>query len=120
MIEELVARVFGTRNTAHLVHWAARGPGSFAQHMALDAFYNNIIEQIDKIVEMHQGAFGLMGDVEPGSVPTKNFTEHVAKEAQWIEDNRERISQDVCALENVIDELVGIYLTTYYKLKNLA
>lgn len=120
MIEELVARVFATRNTAHLVHWKVSGPGSFAQHMALDAFYNGLIDQIDKIVEMHQGAFGLMGDVSPLSVPTTKFTEHVAKEAKWIEDNRERIAQDVCALENVIDELVGLYLTTYYKLKNLA
>lgn len=120
MIEQLVARVFATRNTAHLVHWAAKGPGSYAQHVALDAFYSGLIDHIDKFVEMYQGAFGLMKAVTPVSVPTAKFTEHIAEEAQWIEDNRERLSQDICALENVLDELVGLYLTTYYKLKNLA
>jgi DNA-binding ferritin-like protein len=120
MIEQLVARVFATRNAAHLVHWKVHGPGSYAQHMALDAFYTELIGLIDKYVEMHQGAFGLMKGVSPATVPTANLTEHIAEEAKWIEDNRERLSQDVCALENALDEIVGLYLTTYYKLKNLA
>jgi DNA-binding ferritin-like protein len=120
MIEELVARIFATRNTAHLIHWKVSGPGSYAQHMALDAFYSGVVDLLDKFVEMHQGAFGLMKAVTPTSVPMTKFTEHIAEEAKWIEDNRERLSQDVCALENVLDEIVGLYLTTYYKLKNLA
>ena len=39
MIEDLIARVFCTRNCAHLAHWAS---DSYAEHEALGSFYENI------------------------------------------------------------------------------
>ena len=44
MIEELVEKVFAARNEAHIAHWATK---SFAKHMALNEFYDNIIDLID-------------------------------------------------------------------------
>jgi hypothetical protein len=121
MIEELISRVFVTRNAAHLAHWRAKGPGSFARHMALGDFYDNIIDALDKIVELHQGAFGLIEEMDPpgGKMP-KDIAEHIGEEANWLQDNRSEIAGDVCAIENVVDELAGIYLTAYYKLRNLS
>lgn len=120
MIETLVSKVFATRNAAHLAHWAAKGDGSFARHMALGDFYDAIIDKIDTIVEAHQGAFGLIGEVKPETVAKADIVEHIADEAQWIDDNRAKIAGGVRALENLIDDLTGSYLTTYYKLRNLS
>jgi len=39
MIEELIARVFGTRNAAHLAHWKE---ASGYRHETLAAFYEGV------------------------------------------------------------------------------
>lgn len=121
MIEKLIARVFATRNAAHIAHWKAKGMGSYAKHVALGEFYNAIISQLDDIVEMHQGAFGLIDAVTfPGVTASPSaIVEHIKEEAQWLEGNRSAIADGVCAIENQVDELTGIYLKSYYKLKNL-
>ena len=121
MIEKLITRVLATRNAAHVAHWKAKGMGSYAKHVALDEFYNAILSQLDEIVEIHQGAFGLIDAVTfPGTIANPStIVEHIKEEAQWLEDNREKIADGVCAIENQVDELTGIYLKSYYKLKNL-
>ena len=120
MIEDLVSRVFATRNAVHLAHWAAKGAGSFSRHSALGDFYEALIDKIDNIVEMHQGAFGLIGDVDVQSVPAEGIMEHIGEEANWIEGNRDEISGGVSAIQNAVDDLTGAYLRTFYKLKNLS
>ena len=117
MIEELVSRVFATRNAVHLAHWATK---SFAKHSALGSFYDSLIDRIDTIVEAHQGAFGLIGNVDPTVVNKNKIEEHIKQEARWIEQNRQEISGGIEAIGALIDDLTNDYLTTYYKLTNLS
>jgi hypothetical protein len=117
MIEELVGRVFATRNAAHIAHWRTK---SFAQHVALDEFYSGLVEKIDEIVEVYQGAFGLIDAPTIPSVKPDGILQHIADETSWIEENREKIAQEFCAVENLLDDLAGLYSRTYYKLKNLS
>lgn len=121
MINELISRVFFTRHAAHLAHWAATGDGSLARHQALGDFYDDIVDITDKIVEYHQGAFGLVDLKEiPGGKVPDDIMDHIGEEANWLQDNRSKIAGDIAAIENVVDELSGIYLRTYYKLRNLS
>lgn len=118
MIEQLVTRVFTTRNLAHLAHWKTK---SYAQHMALGDFYDALIDQIDNIVESYQGAFGLLSiDAAPQTPASKDITKHLEQELIWIANNREKIAKNVAALENLIDALTETYMRTLYKLKNLS
>ena len=119
MIEELIARVFATRNAAHIAHWKAKGTGSYARHMALGNFYDGIIDKLDGIVEMHQGAFGLISSVKSAPAPTGDIVAHLEEEATWLGENREDIADENPAIENAVDDLAGLYWSTLYKLKNL-
>lgn len=118
MIEELIARVFKTRNQAHLSHWKTN---SFSEHKALGSFYDNLIDKIDDLVEACQGSKGIIGHVD---LSCKDESMDVVKaltdDANWISKNRGKISHGVPALENILDEIVAIYLSTLYKLKNLS
>ena len=116
MIEELVSRVFATRNAVHLAHWASK---SYAQHKTLGHFYEDIIEAIDSIIEAHQGAFGLIDSVDSTVVNKNNIEDHIKQEARWISQNREDIAGGIEAIGALIDDLTNQYLTTYYKLTNL-
>lgn len=117
MIEELVSRVFATRNAVHLAHWASK---SYAEHKTLGHFYEDLIEALDSIVEAHQGAFGLLDAVENRVVNKSNIAEHIKQEARWIEQNADEITGDIKAIQNLLDSLTDAYLTTYYKLTNLS
>lgn len=119
MIEELVGRVFATRNAVHLAHWAAKGEGSFARHAALGDLYDALIDKIDAVVEMYQGAFELLGAVKVPSATPKDLLDHLNDEAEWIETNMDEISGGIKALENALQDLSGIYYTAIYKLTYL-
>lgn len=119
MLEELVSRVFASRNAAHLAHWRTK---SFAQHMALGEFYDSLIDKIDGIVEAAQGATGkLVGMVNLNAADTRtDITAKLADDCNWIAKNREKIASGIPAIENLLDDLCDLYLTTIYKLKNLS
>ena len=119
MLEELICRTFYTRNEAHLAHWRTK---SFAEHKALDEFYNGVIETIDEIVEAYQGSFGLIKDVpeEDDSMYGKPILDVLQEDAKFINKNRSKIARNVASLENIVDELTDLYLTTIYKLKFLS
>ena len=118
MIEELISRSFKTRNQAHLMHWKTK---SYAQHQALGSFYDELIDLIDKLVEACQGSKGLIGHVD---LSCKDESVEIVKclteDANWISKNRAKLGHGVPALENILDEIVALYLSTLYKLKNLS
>lgn len=118
MIEELVARVFRTRNQAHLAHWKTK---SYAEHKALGSFYDDVIDALDGLVEACQGSKGIIGNVD---LSCKDESVDIIKcltdDANFISKNRAKIAHGVPALENILDEIVALYLKTIYKLKNLS
>lgn len=113
MVEQFIKRAFKIRDAAHIEHWKTT---SYAAHMALGDFYEAEIDLIDKYVEAHQGAFGVIEDVED---TPKDIAGMINEEIVWLSENREDITQGVSALENIIDEISGMHMKTLYKLENL-
>jgi len=120
LITELVAMVFCSRNEAHLSHWNTT---SYAEHMALNDFYDSVLEPLDDLVEDYQAAFGLIGkklpEDEKDEESAKNILSRLKDDIKWINKNRSKICKNVSALENILDELSAVYLKTIYKLENL-
>jgi hypothetical protein len=87
--------------------------------VALNTFYDSIIDTLDKLVEACQGAHGLVGAIPAPSASASDITDHLEEESAWIAEHRSEIAYEVPALENIVDELSAIYLSTIYKLKNL-
>ena len=116
MLEELICRTFYSRNEAHLAHWRTK---SFAEHKALDEFYNGVIEAIDEIVEAYQGSFGIIKKLPEEEYKEMEILDRLQDDAKWINKNRSKIARNVPSLENLVDELTDLYLTTIYKLKFL-
>jgi uncharacterized protein Yka (UPF0111/DUF47 family) len=118
MIEQLIAKVFEARNVTHLEHWRTK---SYAVHKALGNFYEDVIDLLDDLVECYQGNFGIIGkvpDVEQSH--NGNCIECLNDQVSWIAKHRSQIAQEVDALENIVDEITGLYLKTLYKLENLS
>ena len=116
---DFVGTLFLARDVAHSVHLNTR---SFSKHSALNEFYDNIVELADKFAEAYQGRHGLIGPITLQSATKTNSV------LEFLEDSLktlEGMRYDVCdktdtPLQNIIDEIVGLYLSTLYKLKFLA
>ena len=116
---EFVGMLFLARDVTHSVHLNTR---SFAKHMALGSFYDGIVDLTDKFAEAYQGKHGLIG---PISLMNARKTTNVVEFLQDQMDEIEKARYEVCdktetALQNIIDEIVGLYLSTLYKLRFLA
>lgn len=117
MLEDLLALLFFSRDYAHRAHLATR---SFSQHMALDHFYKELPELIDQIAEASQGRFGLL-DIPriQEEVDVTKPTEVLKHHLEIIEGVRQEAVGDDSALQNLIDEVVELYLGVLYKLQFL-
>jgi len=119
MIEQLISRVFYARNVAHFEHWRAKGVGSYAKHVALGSFYDDVIDGLDALVEAYQGAFDLVGDIPEPDVEGEDILSLLVETADWIEENHEAICKKNRAVGNLIDAVTDTFLSTIYKLRNL-
>ena len=117
--EEFVSMVLQDRDLAHIAHWKTK---SYAEHKALNEFYDNIVELADKFAEAYQGRHGLIGPISLMSAKkTGNVIEFLEDSLGDIEKMRyEVVDKSDTPLQNIIDEIVGQYLSTLYKLKFLA
>ena len=116
---DFVGMLFLARDVAHSVHLNTR---SFSKHMALGTFYDEIVDLADKFAEAYQGKHGLIG---PISLMNARKTSNIVEFLQDQVDEIEKVRYEVCdktetALQNIIDEIVGLYLSTLYKLRFLA
>jgi hypothetical protein len=116
---EFIGCMFLARDVAHSVHLNTR---SFAKHKALGGFYDDVVDLADKFAEAYQGRHGLIGPISLHSArKTSNIVEFLEDSLKEIEDMRYKVcDKSDSALQNIIDEIVGLYLTTLYKLKFLA
>lgn len=119
MIEDLISRVFYARNVAHFAHWRATGAGSYAEHMALGSFYSDVIDALDQLVEAYQGANKIIGDIPSPGTADKDVIKLLTAHVKWAEEHREDITKGSNAVANLLDGVVGVYLSTLYKLRNL-
>jgi hypothetical protein len=121
MIGQLVATMFLSREMAHRAHLAVTGTGSFAKHSALGEFYPAIIDAADSITEAYQGRHSLI-EIPYLDAPD-DYTDIINILELHLEDIEEMrynaVDKKDSAIQNLIDEAVGIYLSALYKLKNL-
>lgn len=117
-MNELIATLFLARDIAHKAHLST---GSYAQHIALGSFYDSIIDLADKVTEAYQGRtdqlleIPLMDDESSGDI-----IEDLKKYQDYIEANRfKAVAKEDTPIQNIIDEIVGLFLSTRYKLTRL-
>jgi hypothetical protein len=116
---EFLGLLFLARDVAHSVHLNTR---SFSKHEALNIFYNRIIGAADDFAEAYQGRHGLIGPITLHSAKkTSNIIEFLEDSLKQIEDARyEVVDKTDMSLQQLIDNIIEIYLRTLYKLRFLA
>jgi hypothetical protein len=116
---EFVGMFFLARDVTHSVHLNTR---SYAKHKALQKFYKKIVELADGFAEAYQGRHGLIGAIGLQSAKkTTNIVEFLQDQLNEIEKCRYEVCEKTdTPLQNLIDGIIELYLSTLYKLRFLA
>jgi hypothetical protein len=111
--------LFLARDVTHSVHLNTR---SYSKHKALQKFYENIIDRADSFAEAYQGRCGLIGPIALMSAKkTENVVAFLEDQLAELEAIRYEVcDKDDAPLQNLIDGIIELYLSTLYKLKFLA
>lgn len=114
--QEFLALLFFSRDFAHKAHL---NTDSYAIHMALNSFYEEIIPLADEFAETWMGRkLEKIGDIPYFDLKTSDPLSTLQKHLSVIQKNRDFIGQDT-VLSNIIDEIEQLYSSTIYKLKFL-
>ena len=116
---DFVGMLFLARDVTHSVHLNTR---SYAKHKALGGFYDKVVDLADSFAEAYQGRHGLIGPITLMSAKkTTNIVEFLQDQLAEIEANRYKFcDKEETSIQNIIDEIVALYLSTLYKLRFLA
>ena len=116
---DFVGMLFLARDVTHSVHLNTR---SYAKHKALQKFYENIIDLADGFAEAYQGRHGLIGPISLMSAKkTGNVVEFLQDQLAEIEKYRYDVCEkDDTPIQNLIDGIIELYLSTLYRLRFLA
>jgi len=115
---KLISYLFHSRTQAHVFHLQTP---SFAEHMALNTYYDGIIELIDGLVESYQGKYGIITDYTNFNLKQYQSKEQVIA---YFEMLCEAVYQtyemvDDSYIQNQLDTITELIKSTIYKLSYL-
>lgn len=113
---EFFSRCRALATTAHFAHLST---DSFSEHMALNTFYEDIVESVDAFCEAYIGLYGKFLTLPPIAPEMTKAVDAIIELRDWISNNRSLISDD-SSLQNSIDNTVELCNTTVYKLQKLS
>jgi len=116
-VANFISLLFASRTQAHIYHLQTK---YFAEHKALNEYYDEIVDLADGLAESVQGKMGIIkGYVDfnfrEDDAPLNYFSE--LRDA--VEQLRLDMPQDTF-IQNQIDSIVELINSTIYKLKNLS
>lgn len=118
LIGTFVSTLLHSATLTHLMHFKTP---SYSQHVALAAYYEEIPELVDSLVESIQGAYEAIIEPYPSMFGNGNGDDPLAYMVSlrnYVRDYRGQMPQD-SEIQNEIDSIANLINHTVYKLKFL-
>lgn len=114
---EFVGLMFFERSVAHKEHLTT---GLYSTHMALETFYDEIVDLADTFAESYQGKYEILNDLQLTWVAPEydSIEDFIRDSMEWIQTNRYMIApQNDTPLQNIIDEVITLHAQTLDRLR---
>lgn len=115
-IAKAIGILFLSRTMAHMSHLQTK---SYAEHKALNEFYDEIVELVDDLAEAAQGQYGIL------DVPFVNMSGNVKDPVGMLQGHLRQLDAAMAKVDedylmNIYQEVQKCYRSTLYKLTNLS
>lgn len=119
-MNEYLGTLMQSRNQTHIYHLQTT---SYAKHIALNEYYDMIVDLIDSLGEAYQGKYGIITDYKMiGTLSDLNeeddILQYLEKIAKYCELKRQKLPQEGF-LTNIYDDVDTLLRSTIYKVKQL-
>ena len=115
---DMICNILHSRNQAHVFHLQTQ---SFAEHKALNDYYDGVVALFDGIVESYQGKYGIIKNFKTFKIEQykngKKTISYFERLLDIIEENRDSV--DDSYIQNQIDTVQELINSTIYKLRFL-
>jgi len=116
-VGDFMGKLFSFNTSIKLYHWHVTGPGSYAQHIAIDQALEDMNRSLDSIVET---TYALVGDISitvPETKLPKNIVKHVSDFYNFVKKERELFTESFS--ESILDDYQQAMEQLLYRLKRL-
>ena len=114
---ELVARCFAVRTASHLSHLSTR---SYSEHMALQTFYEEILDAADEFAEVYMGLNNHIAAWPAVKPPTGKAVDYITELTDWLEEYGAECADGNSALQSLIDVISAACAHALYRLRFLG
>lgn len=111
--EIVLAQLFQSRDIMHLAHLQTV---SYAEHKALNEYYDGILDLTDTLAEAYFGCIGKRLSIKIPASEYVNPTLHLTQMKDYVMKHRNAFGTDRTHIQNIIDEILGHITKTQYLL----
>ena len=112
---QMVSEILTSRNQAHIFHLQTK---SFAEHKALNDYYDEIVDLVDAYVEAYQGAYEQIKSFPSAFHQPKDIVKYLQSLQKFVKEARNDLPEDE-QLCNLVDAIADLIDSTTYKLRFL-
>ena len=115
-----IEEFFGTLQQSMVESWKSHLKTSkYSEHIALDEYYNSIVDKVDSLIENWMGTHGKVEEyINLLTSDEYESIEYFEELRKIVEEGRELM--DSTELESGVDDILSLIDTTLYKLKELT
>lgn len=116
---KMVSHLLHSRNQAHVYHLQTK---SFAEHMALNGYYDGIVDLVDGLIESYQGKYGIIEKYTSFELNSYKSNKDTISYFNALQKNVDSLREDVddSYIQNQIDTVTELIQSTIYKLSYLS
>lgn len=115
-IAKAIGIMFLSRTMSHMSHLQTK---SYAEHKALNEFYDGIVDLVDDLAEAAQGQYGIL------DVPFVNMSGNIKDPIGMLQGHLKQLEATMSMVDedyliSIYQEVQKLYRSTLYKLINLS
>jgi len=111
--ELVLGQLFHSRDTMHLVHLQTT---SYAEHKALNNYYDTLLDLTDSLIESYMGTVGKRVNFKIPASEYVNPKQHLTQLKQYLMKHRTVFGAENTHIQNILDEIVALITKTLYLL----
>jgi hypothetical protein len=115
---ELISKLLNSRNQVHIFHLQVK---DYAQHMALNGYYDGIGDLVDGVVESYQGKYDIITGYSSEEYKDFDSNETVISYLKGLANDVESVRKQTkeSFIQNQLDTISELLYSTIYKLRFL-
>jgi hypothetical protein len=111
--EIFIGQLFQSRDIIHLTHLQTV---NYAEHKALNSYYDGILGFTDTLTETYFGTIGKRINIKIPASEYMNSRAHLTYMKDYIFKHRGVLGMENTNIQNIIDEIIGLITETLYLL----